>query len=154
MRKLIFVFTVVFILPYCKEKDSNKQKLIPYVLSEDWDDIETLDHPHPWDVFAKCVDSARQFRSGMQLPSFFSNHRFDCENPFLTDHLTASIRKMVFDSIQNIDLLNAIVNSDDSRLRLIVNSNTLAEKGWLKAIPYRNVSTYEMAKNRLLELGK
>jgi len=99
-------------------------------------------------------DSINQFQPGMKLPEFLYNPFLDYENPWLTDHHTWSIRKMIFDSTRNVDILLAIINSKDVRLMELADSNSVEDKALFNAIPFTNLSNFELAKRRYSEINK
>ena len=106
----------------------------------------------PEKLFNSYLDSVKFFKSGMLIPQFFYNHLLDYEHPWLMNHHTWSIRKKIFDSTFNLQLLNLIVSSFDPAFKKIIDSITIPDKTLFDAIPYTNISNYELAKNRLLEI--
>jgi hypothetical protein len=108
----------------------------------------------PWIVFNACLDSAKSFKPGMALPAFFYNYLLDYENPWLGSHHSYSIRKMIFDSTNDVHILREIIVSKDPRLKTIADSSMVSLKELLNALPYKELSNYEMAKRRLSELQK
>ena len=106
------------------------------------------------EIFPAYIDSMNDVNSTMPLPSFLFNYLLDYEHPWVTDHGTRSLRKMIFDSTTNASLIRRILESDDIRLRSVINLDSVADKKLLSMLPYSNISTYQMAKQRLEVLTK
>lgn len=108
----------------------------------------------PSELLPNLIDSVNHFKKEEKLPDFLYNYNMDYDHPWLTDHFSLSLRKLIFDSTKNIDLLNTIINSMDPRLRRIVDSTEVSDKNLLRALPFREKSNFEMAELRLKELKK
>jgi hypothetical protein len=105
-------------------------------------------------LLPKYKDSMNNYKLGWTLPTFLYNDRLDLEYPWQTDHNVYSLRKRVFDSTTNVDVLNAIINSADVRLSKIADPDSVYSKKEIEATPYSKISTRELAKKRIRELAK
>ena len=142
----------MFFLISCSSEEEAKAQLKIPDITITLDTTVNEERPHVGLLFTNYSDSMRNYKKGEQIPYFIFNHLLDYEHPWLTDHRTLSLRKLLFDSTTNIDLLNTIVNSQDVRLKKIVLQEEVADKQILSAIPFRETANYYLAKNRLSEI--
>lgn len=112
----------------------------------------TVEKAPPLELARVLADSANKSKD--YIPHFFFNHMMDYENPWLADHRDFSVRKLIFDSTNNILLLKKILESADPRLKKTVDSLEVSDLQLLQALPFRNLSNYKMAQIRLTELQK
>jgi hypothetical protein len=100
-------------------------------------------------LFPVYIDSINRFRTGMPLPEFVFNNQWDYENIWFTDEGVLSLRKELMDSTSNTAFLTTIISSYDLRLHSTIQAAEVPARGLLEIIPYKEVSMYDMTKNRL-----
>ena len=152
--KYLVIWLIVFLAGNCSPKRNTNKKIEIIATPVTELDVISIKKIDPETIFLTCLDSVNQYQPGMKLPNFLYNPLLDYEHPWLSDHHTWSIRKMIFDSIKTPAILKAIINSNDLRLRQVIDSNVVDNKMLLRAIPYTKLSNYEFAKMRLSELNK
>ena len=109
----------------------------------------TVERESPSALFSVLLDSANKYKPEAPIPDYFYNYLLDYEHPWLTDHNSFSLRKLIIDSTSNNEVLKAIFMSSDLRLKKIADSVEVSDVSLLNALPYRNLSNYNMAKMRL-----
>jgi hypothetical protein len=154
MKKKLIYLLIFSVISCSTKKDTKSLTLLPIKSLEDTTFFSGNLKGSPDSLFPIYMSSVNKFKPGMSIPSFFYNPLLDYENPWIADHHTWSLRKMIFDSTENISLLNVIIKSNDFRLKQIVDSNSVDDKLLLNAIPYSKISNYEMARQRLQNLNK
>ncbi len=151
-KALLFLGLIIFIGCSNKKGNSSNQTIkidtIPNFANF------TIEKESPSILFSVLLDSANKFKPDDPIPSFFYNYLLDYEYPWLTDHTSFSLRKLIIDSTSNKDVLKAIVMSEDMRLKKTIDSVEVSDVSLLRALPYRKLSNYNMAKKRLEKLNK
>jgi hypothetical protein len=112
----------------------------------------TVERESPSALFPVLLDSTNKFKPEEPIPHFFYNHLLDYEYPWLTDHNSFSLRKLIIDSTRNREVLKAILMSSDLRLKKIADSTEVSNVSLLNALPYRNLSNYELVRLRLSKI--
>ena len=151
MRKVL-VFILILCIKSCSPKKNTRMEFTKNPIPDTG--IISSQGVDPGELFSKYSDSVNHFQNGKKLPEFLFNAYLDYENPWLTDHNNWSIRKMIFDSTRNLVFLQSIITSKDVRLKEIPDSNSVSNKILYSAIPYTNLSNFELAKKRLSEIKK
>ena len=113
-----------------------------------------VERESPSVLFPILLDSANKFKKEDPIPHFFYNHLLDYEYPWLTDHNSFSLRKLIIDSTTNKEILNSILMSSDPRFKKIADSAEVSSVNLLNALPYKNLSNYDMVQMRLKSINK
>lgn len=141
---------MIVFLSNCSSKDKKqKEQLVFHSDSISAIGTVSVEKVSPSAVFAILLDSANTYKPGDSIPFFFYNYLLDYEYPWLTDHRQLSIRKLVIDSTRNKGLLKAILASKDLRLKMILDSVEVSNTNLLNALPYRNISNYDLVLKRM-----
>jgi hypothetical protein len=148
MKKIIFCI-VAFINFHCSNKKSEKFNIHDTGSHPDTSVHYSQLKASPDSLFPIYLDSIRNYHNNQPIPFFFYNYKLDYEAPWLTDHFARSLRKLLIDSIKNKSLLEKIINSGDSRLDKLVDSNEVDEKMLLSVLPYHMKSNRRLAEIRL-----
>lgn len=147
MKKIINII-IVSVLMSCSSNESRNKELTINIDSTSTPNIEVT-RELPDKVFLRLLDSANAFKEGDPLPFFLYNHLLDYEYPWLTDHNDFSIRKLIIDSTTNMHFLEAVVSSNDVRLKRTADSSEVEVVALLEALPYRRLSNYDLVRMRL-----
>lgn len=88
-----------------------------------------------------------------KIPAFFYEYDFDLINKrgWINRHTAISLRKLIIDKINNIELLEAVLEIKSTLIKK--NKNIPKEpKNYEIIIPYQEYSTYKLVKLRLQEI--
>ncbi len=125
--------------------------------STDWqtafDTLKPISQSKTRDVFLKpYIDSLNNYRNG-DLPVFLSDYRFDSRYLVYWNslHSPISLRKIIFDAIDNRMILEKIIKLKDEKFKKAENINN-AKNEYNIIIPFAKFSNMELAKFRLEEL--
>lgn len=148
MKKMIFFLGAIIFIGCSSKKGKNSKLPIQLDTIPQFANI-TVEKESPSTLFSVLLDSANKFKPEDPIPSFFYNYLLDYEYPWLTDHNSFSLRKLIIDSTSNNEVLRAILMSGDLGLKKIADSVEVSDISLLNALPYRNLSNYDMAKMKL-----
>ena len=124
MKPLI---VLIFVVLGCDSKKGVKLEPLPRTDTDFSSLLVTINTAST--LFAVYLDSVNSVDSLKLIPSFLYNDLLDYENPWVTDHGTFSLRKMLFESTTNTYLLKRILESDDIRFGNISSfNNSVADK--------------------------
>jgi hypothetical protein len=106
---------------------------------------------HPYAFLNLCLDSLKMMRveGESQLPFFLKDYDLDRKHPGIVTHRNFSMRKSIFDSIQDKEILLLIINSDNPIYKQIIDT-TSEEGGYIaRNIPFWQYSNFDLAEMRL-----
>lgn len=101
----------------------------------------------------KYADSLNLFNydKDEKIPTFFYRYNFDREHSQYRTSMNdeTSFRKLIIDKVTNIELLRAVLQCRDKRLRKI---NKKSKKNMFGVKAFQNYSTYDLVQYRVEEL--
>lgn len=145
---MIFFLGIVIFIGCLSKKEKNNKSSLQLDTIPQFANI-SVEKKSPSALFSVLLNSANNFKPKDPIPDFFYNHLLDYEHPWLTDHNSFSIRKLIIDSTSNTEVLKAILISGDLRLKKIADSVEVSDINLLNALPYRNLSNYDMVRVKL-----
>lgn len=93
------------------------------------------------------------YEKNKKIPEFFYKYHFDIENKrnWLNRHTATSLRKLIIDKINNVELLENVLKS---RNRFIRKCKRVPKnpRNYEVIIPYQEYSTYDLVKLRLQQI--
>jgi hypothetical protein len=106
---------------------------------------------NPYTFLGLCVDSLKMIRidSESQLPFFLKDYNLDIKHPGVTTHSNFSVRKSIFDSIQDKNILSIIINSKDPIYKQIIDTTSEEAKYIARNVPFWQYSNFDLAEMRL-----
>jgi hypothetical protein len=112
MKKYFFSLFVLFSIASCKERKVENPDS-ETVLLLDSSVLKNKDKSAFEMFLNQYRDSVNNFVKGSPLPKFIENYYFDYDNTGLFSplHSPISLRKLIFDSVYNCDVLKEIITS-------------------------------------------
>ena len=147
MKQLLFYFVLFCCISGCAQQNG------VYNISN-----QQIDKNKVRETFLQpFIDSLNNYKVGNELPFFLNIVDFDTKNAGYWDnfHSPISLRKQIFDNVENQIVLEQIINSDNKHYKKIyriekANNNAFSDN----SIPFSKYSIKEIAQFRLDEIQK